>query len=123
VIFVHGCFWHRHKGCKDATTPKSNKALWRKKFDRNVANDKKHTRDLKKLGWKVVTVWECQLKKPAAVFQRLDLRYSERVFGIPQKKLPRRKRQNSLAATETKVRWAPRIRGNEVAKRHKNRKS
>ena len=72
VIFVHGCFWHRHKGCKDATTPKSNKAFWKKKFECNIANDKNHARDLKKLGWKVVTVWECQLKKPERVVQRLE---------------------------------------------------
>jgi DNA mismatch endonuclease (patch repair protein) len=72
VIFVHGCFWHRHKGCKDATTPKTNKAFWKKKFERNVSNDRKHQRDLKKLGWKVVTVWGCQLKKPERVIRRLE---------------------------------------------------
>ena len=55
AIFVHGCFWHRHKGCKDATTPKTNKAFWNKKFERNVANDRKHQRQLKKLGWKPTT--------------------------------------------------------------------
>lgn len=71
VIFVHGCFWHRHKSCKDATTPKTNKAFWNQKFARNVSNDRKHARELKKLGWKVVTVWECQLKKPERVIQRL----------------------------------------------------
>ncbi|MFA7368261.1 MAG: very short patch repair endonuclease [Kiritimatiellales bacterium] len=72
VIFVHGCFWHRHKGCKDATTPKSNKAFWKKKFERNTVNDKKHARELRKLGWKVVTVWSCQLKKPDTVLERLE---------------------------------------------------
>ena len=72
MIFVHGCFWHRHKGCKDATTPKTNKAFWQKKFERNVANDKKHARALKKLGWKVIIVWECQLKKPDNVLRRLE---------------------------------------------------
>jgi DNA mismatch endonuclease (patch repair protein) len=71
VIFVHGCFWHRHKGCKQATTPKSNLEFWQKKFERNVSNDRKHARALKKLGWNVVTVWSCQLKKPDRLMNRL----------------------------------------------------
>ena len=71
VIFVHGCFWHRHKGCKDATTPKSNKTFWKKKFERNVSNDRKHVRDLKKLGWKVVAVWECETRKSEKLLRRL----------------------------------------------------
>jgi DNA mismatch endonuclease, patch repair protein len=50
VVFVHGCFWNRHKGCKQATTPSTNKAFWKAKFERNIANDKKHARDLRKLG-------------------------------------------------------------------------
>ena len=72
VILVHGCFWHRHKGCKDATTPKSNVEFWNKKFERNVSNDRKHARELRNLGWHVITVWECQLKRPDRVFQRLE---------------------------------------------------
>lgn len=71
VIFVHGCFWHRHKGCKYTTTPKTNKAFWKEKFERNVANDKKHARELRRLGWEVVTVWECQLKNSGKVPQRI----------------------------------------------------
>ncbi len=72
VIFVHGCFWHRHKGCKEATTPKTNKAFWNKKFERNVSNDRKHARELRKLGWQVITVWECQLLASDKVMLRLD---------------------------------------------------
>jgi DNA mismatch endonuclease (patch repair protein) len=59
VIFVHGCFWHRHKGCKGATTPKTRTEWWQEKFDRNVANDKKNTRALRKQDWQVLTTWEC----------------------------------------------------------------
>lgn len=59
-IFVHGCFWHRHAGCRRATTPKSNEAYWTKKFFDNVARDKRVKRKLKNQGWKVVTIWECQ---------------------------------------------------------------
>lgn len=72
VIFVHGCFWHRHKGCKQATTPGTNTEFWQKKFERNVANDRKHARQLRRLGWHVITVWECQLEKPDKVLQRLE---------------------------------------------------
>lgn len=72
VIFVHGCFWHRHKGCKDATTPKTNEDFWKKKFERNLSNDRKHTRELKKLGWNVVTVWSCELKNPEKVLRKLE---------------------------------------------------
>ena len=72
VIFVHGCFWHRHKNCKIASMPKSNVEFWQAKFDRNVHNDKKHKRELKKLGWHVLTVWECQLKKPDKVLAKLE---------------------------------------------------
>ena len=73
VVFVHGCFWHRHKNCKIASTPKSNVEFWQAKFDRNVANDKKHTRKLREMGWHVLTVWECELKKPEKVLQRLEI--------------------------------------------------
>lgn len=72
VVFVHGCFWHRHANCKTASTPKSNAAFWREKFDRNVANDKRHARKLRRLGWHVLTVWECELKTPGKVLARLQ---------------------------------------------------
>lgn len=71
VIFVHGCFWHRHMGCKGASTPKTNKNVWADKFVRNVANDRKHTRRLRRLGWRVIVVWECQLRHPDKVLRRL----------------------------------------------------
>lgn len=61
VVFVHGCFWHRHEGCKVATTPKSNTDFWVQKFDRNVARDARVTGDLEALGWRVFVVWECEL--------------------------------------------------------------
>lgn len=61
VIFVHGCFWHRHPGCKVATTPKSNTEFWVEKFTRNVERDKRVSRQLEENGWHVITVWECDL--------------------------------------------------------------
>jgi len=60
VIFVHGCFWHRHKGCKYAYTPKSRKAFWQKKFRENVERDLKAQSELRKAGWRVLVIWECR---------------------------------------------------------------
>ena len=63
IIFVHGCFWHRHEGCKQATTPKSRTDFWLEKFQKNVQNDAKHIQELKNMGWKVIVLWECELEK------------------------------------------------------------
>lgn len=60
VIFVHGCFWHRHRGCKNCTTPTNRREFWVNKLEGNAARDKKHQRALRKLGWKVLIVWECE---------------------------------------------------------------
>lgn len=65
VVFVHGCFWHRHPGCKIATTPKSNTPFWVEKFQRNVARDLRVVEELHGLGWKVLVAWECELASPA----------------------------------------------------------
>jgi DNA mismatch endonuclease (patch repair protein) len=62
VVFVHGCFWHRHRGCRLAYTPKSRQVFWLKKFSDNVARDRKVQRDLRRLGWQLLVVWECQLE-------------------------------------------------------------
>ncbi len=61
LVFVHGCFWHRHEGCRVATTPKSNTAFWTEKFGRNVARDSRVTRELEAIGWRVFVAWECDL--------------------------------------------------------------
>ena len=62
VIFVHGCFWHRHEGCKYATMPSSNSDYWTKKFNSNVLNDKRHSEELTSKGWTVIVIWECEIK-------------------------------------------------------------
>lgn len=62
VIFVNGCFWHGHKGCKYFVWPKSNEDFWKNKIETNVERDKKKTAALEELGWKVIVVWECELK-------------------------------------------------------------
>lgn len=63
VIFVHGCFWHRHEGCKYSTMPASNIDFWSKKFRSNVERDRREQQQLKELGWRTIVIWECQLKK------------------------------------------------------------
>ena len=63
ALFVHGCFWHRHEGCKDATTPKTRTEFWLEKFDKNVKNDQIKQEKLRELGWKVIVIWECELKR------------------------------------------------------------
>lgn len=62
VVFVNGCFWHRHEGCTIATTPKSNTQFWVDKFSRNVERDRRVMRQLCEMGWHVLTAWECELK-------------------------------------------------------------
>lgn len=61
VILVHGCFWHRHAGCRFAYSPKSRKKFWRAKFEATVLRDKRNVRRLRAQGWKVHVVWECQV--------------------------------------------------------------
>ena len=61
VIFVHGCFWHRHENCKYASTPKTRKEFWENKFKANVKRDKNNFKELKNLNWKVLVIWECEL--------------------------------------------------------------
>ena len=63
VIFINGCFWHRHEGCRYATTPKTRTEFWMNKFEKNVDNDRKHKEELETMGWRVITLWECELKK------------------------------------------------------------
>lgn len=63
VIFINGCFWHHHYNCKYATLPKTRQDYWLKKIDRNVDNDLKHYKELEQLDYKVIVVWECEIKE------------------------------------------------------------
>jgi DNA mismatch endonuclease (patch repair protein) len=62
VIFVHGCFWHRHPGCSKATTPKTMREFWQNKFKKNVQRDLSAQKELSELGWLCLVVWECETK-------------------------------------------------------------
>jgi DNA mismatch endonuclease (patch repair protein) len=64
IVFVHGCFWHRHEGCRYTTTPSTRPEFWQAKFDANVARDRSVHDQLLDAGWRVATVWECALRRP-----------------------------------------------------------
>lgn len=72
VIFVNGCFWHRHPGCRYATTPETNREFWQKKFDQNIARDQKVQMHLRADGWNVIIVWECEISKITDRTSRLN---------------------------------------------------
>lgn len=71
VIFVHGCFWHRHAGCSRSTSPATNRAFWEAKFSRNVLRDAEALARLADTGWKTLVVWECELRKPDTLTQKI----------------------------------------------------
>lgn len=70
VVFVHGCFWHRH-GCKKTTHPKSRQTYWQEKFANNVARDQRNQAQLAEDGWRVFVVWECEIEKDDEALERL----------------------------------------------------
>ncbi|WP_455176951.1 very short patch repair endonuclease [Azospirillum melinis] len=72
ALFIHGCFWHRHEGCKKSTTPKSNHDFWQKKFNQNIQRDKRCENEVKELGWRVEVIWECEAKNRDNLLMRLE---------------------------------------------------
>ena len=71
VVFVHGCFWHRHPGCKKASTPTTRRSFWETKFDQNVERDVRKEVQLMAAGWEVLVIWECETRDAEAVAARL----------------------------------------------------
>jgi DNA mismatch endonuclease (patch repair protein) len=71
VIFVHGCFWHLHRGCANCRPPKSRRRYWKPKLQRNAERDRQAQRKLRQLGWRCLVVWECELARPASLFREL----------------------------------------------------
>lgn len=76
ALFVHGCFWHRHRGCKNCTTPTNNRKFWLDKLEGNASRDKRSRDALHKLGWRTIIVWECQTEN-AQLFQKVLSRLSK----------------------------------------------
>ena len=73
VVFVHGCFWHQHEGCKAADRPKSRQDYWQKKLERNSARDLETQEKLKREGWRVIVIWECELRRDLdAMVERVE---------------------------------------------------
>ena len=71
AVFVHGCFWHRHEGCRRTTTPKTRTDFWEEKFRQNVARDRRKIDDLRQLGWNALIVWECETEDTPELESRL----------------------------------------------------
>lgn len=71
IIFVHGCFWHQHDGCKDGRRPKTNLAYWEPKFSKNITRDVRVKAELARLGWNVLAIWACEIKDAAVLTDRI----------------------------------------------------
>jgi DNA mismatch endonuclease, patch repair protein len=71
VVFVHGCFWHHHKNCPRASMPASRRAFWMKKILGNAARDQFTIKQLRKMGWNIVVIWQCELRNPQLLGRRL----------------------------------------------------
>ncbi len=72
VIFVHGCFWHQHPGCKAATIPVTNSEYWKSKFAKNIERDEREQNELKDAGWNVIVLWECEISTKERQRYRLE---------------------------------------------------
>jgi DNA mismatch endonuclease (patch repair protein) len=72
VIFVHGCFWHGHKRCSRSKRPTTNMSFWNEKLDGNIKRDKRFQRTLRRMGWKVLVVWECETRESEILLRKLE---------------------------------------------------
>jgi DNA mismatch endonuclease (patch repair protein) len=72
AVFVHGCFWHRHNGCRNSVLPKTRPEFWLAKLNGNVERDRRNAAALKKMGWTVLTVWECEVENEPALLDKLN---------------------------------------------------
>lgn len=103
IIFIHGCFWHGHKGCKYYTVPQTNTDFWKAKVARNQERDQKVWRELEAMGWFVVIVWECELKK--AVFEDTTERVAAEIVQNGERyRADQEKRRTARAAYLTEQR-------------------
>lgn len=71
AVWVHGCFWHRHRGCSRTTTPRRNRAFWLAKFEANIARDRRNRKSLRALGYSTFDIWECDLEKQTPALDRV----------------------------------------------------
>jgi DNA mismatch endonuclease (patch repair protein) len=87
VIFVHGCFWHRHENCIEASRPKTNSKYWEDKITKNIERDKKNQFLIGQLGWKILVIWECEISKSIDVNMRLLKMLLHRCISNPYNEL------------------------------------
>ena len=109
VIFVHGCFWHRHNGCRFCTTPASNLSFWSEKFRRNVERDRQAEAALSSLGWRTMTIWECQTRDPTD----LDATLKRYLKGCGERSGSKRKEDEGYRESGQSA-----ITRNDVCRRH-----
>jgi len=72
VVFINGCFWHQHAGCPKAARPTTNEMFWNRKLDRNLARDQENVSELRKMGWRVLVLWECKIRDERWLQRRLQ---------------------------------------------------
>ena len=108
AIFVHGCFWHRHPGCKHASMPGTNQTFWREKFSANAARDAMAVSRLSQQGWKVIVVWSCDIERGTlntirktanSILDHQESRHEQTIGDYPFK------RAELIALAEKKVRY------------------
>jgi DNA mismatch endonuclease, patch repair protein len=92
AVFVHGCFWHRHVGCANATMPKTRSEFWQRKFQGNVERDCRNCEQLAKLGWRTLVIWECETEHPARLQGILTA-------AFPEARSPARKAAGLMSAS------------------------
>lgn len=101
VVFIDGCFWHGHEGCKYYRLPKSNVEFWKRKIAMNIARDYANNVDLKLAGWRVLRLWECEIKTKANRDARLERLYHEITLGGKPAKYEPVQADESIAAEPT----------------------
>lgn len=84
AVFVHGCFWHRHRACAKGVIPVRNRDFWMTKISENVRRDSRNRTQLRRLGWRVVTIWECDTKDPDRLHERVGSRFRRILATLDQ---------------------------------------
>jgi DNA mismatch endonuclease (patch repair protein) len=88
AIFVHGCFWHYHKDCKEGRIPSTNSEFWKEKLENNMAKDEKHVEALKINGWRVMVIWECEIENKIDLVMKKIIRELKK-FGLTERQVQR----------------------------------
>jgi DNA mismatch endonuclease, patch repair protein len=103
VVLVHGCFWHNHRGCSISKVPKSNTEFWQRKLQANMERDRKARSQLRRLGWNIIVVWECQvMRDPGTVLKRI-MHHLEKASGEPRRVYQTVERGTLLKAAEKRL--------------------